>query len=40
VVTDRVEQIKQVADSVFKNLEDKDEKIHLHIIHKNEIALF
>lgn len=39
VVTDRVEQIKQVADSVFKNLKDKDEKIHLHIIHKNEIAL-
>ncbi len=40
VATDRVEQTKQVADSVFKNLKEKDEKIHLHIVHKNEISLF
>ena len=40
IVTDKVDQIKHIADSVFKNLKDKDEKIHLHIIHKKEISLF
>ena len=40
VVTESVNQIKHIADSVFKNLKDKDEKIHLHIIHKKEISLF
>jgi len=40
IATDKVDQIKHIADSVFKNLKDKDEKIHLHIIHKKEISLF
>lgn len=40
IVTDKVDQIKHVAGSVFENLKDKDEKIHLHIIHKKEISLF
>jgi hypothetical protein len=40
IATERVDQIKHIADSVFNNLKDKDEKIHLHIIHKKEIALF
>ncbi|MCX5720274.1 MAG: hypothetical protein NT055_10060, partial [Nitrospirae bacterium] len=34
IVTDKVDQIKHVAGSVFENLKYKDEKIHLHIIHK------
>ncbi|MCX5718505.1 MAG: hypothetical protein NT055_00830 [Nitrospirae bacterium] len=40
IATDKVDQIKHIADSVFKNLKFKDEKIHLHIIHKDEISLF
>lgn len=39
IVTDKVDQIKHVAGSVFENLKYKDEKIHLHIIHKDEISL-
>ncbi|MDH5768765.1 MAG: hypothetical protein OEZ31_07400, partial [Nitrospirota bacterium] len=39
IVTDKVDQLKHVAGSVFENLNYKDEKIHLHIIRKNEIAL-
>ena len=40
IVTDKVEQIKQIADDIFQNLKGKDEKIHLHIIPQNEIAMF
>ena len=40
VVTESVNQIKHIAGSVFENLKYKDDKIHLHIIHKNEISLF
>jgi hypothetical protein len=36
LATDKLNKIKEVADVTFKTI-DKDEKIHLHIIPKNDI---
>ncbi len=36
LVTDKINEIKQGADRAFKTLTDKDEKIHLHIVNRNE----
>jgi len=36
IVTDKTSEIKQVAHTMFRVLEDKDEKVHLHIVNKNE----
>ena len=36
IVTDKMNEIKQVAETIFKVLHDKDEKVHLHIVNKND----
>ena len=36
ISTDKMNEIKQIADMVFKNLEDEDEKVHLHVINKTD----
>ena len=36
IVSDKTNEIKQVAHTMFEVLEDKDEKVHLHIVNKNE----
>ena len=36
IVSDKTNEIKQVAHNMFEVLEDKDEKVHLHIFNKNE----
>ena len=36
IVSDKTNEIKQVAHNMFEVLEDKDEKVHLHIVNKNE----
>ncbi len=36
IFTDKINEITQIADMVFKNLEDKDEKVHLHVINKTD----
>lgn len=36
--TDRLDEIKQVADSLFKTI-DKDERIHLHIVSKDDLPI-
>ena len=38
LATDTVNEIKEVAEDIFKVL-NKDEKIHLHIVSKKDIAL-
>ncbi|MEW6214937.1 MAG: hypothetical protein AB1478_07030, partial [Nitrospirota bacterium] len=35
IITDKLNEIKQAADIVFKTLRDKDERIHLHILPQN-----
>jgi hypothetical protein len=39
LATDKLDEIKEVADIVFKTI-DKDERIHLHIIPKKNIQIF
>jgi hypothetical protein len=39
LVTDRVHEVKRAADEIFKWI-SKDEKIHLHIIHKENVPDF
>lgn len=39
VITDKTNEIQQIAHMIFKNLEDKDEKVHLHIIDRNQLSL-
>jgi len=40
IVADKPEEIKPVAENIFKNLASKDEKIHLHVLNKKEFAQF
>ena len=40
IVADKPEEIKPVAENIFKNLASKDEKIHLHFLNKNEFTQF
>lgn len=39
LATDRLNEIKQDADVIFKTI-DKDERVHLHVIPKNDILIF
>ncbi len=36
IVTDKINEIEQVAHTMFEVLGDKDEKVHLHVVNKNE----
>lgn len=40
IVADKVNMIREVADRIFKDMDDRDEKVHLHIITNNEIPEF
>lgn len=40
IATNKIEKIKLIAENIFKNLTDKDDKIHLHLISKNEFTQF
>ncbi len=39
LATDNLDEIKQVADSIFKTI-DRDERVHLHIVSKVAIKIF
>jgi len=39
LITDRLDEIKQTAESIF-NIINKDEKVHLHVVHKEEVPIF
>ena len=36
IATNKFEEIKLIAENIFKDLADKDDKIHLHLISKHE----
>ncbi len=36
VVTDKVNEIRNIAETIFQTLEEKDEKVHLHIVQREE----
>jgi hypothetical protein len=40
IAADKPEEIKHGAENIFKPLANKDEKIHLHVINKNEFTQF
>ena len=40
IATNKLEEIKLIAENIFKNLTDGDDKIHLHLISKNEFTQF
>ena len=39
IATDKLDKIKDKAEKIFKALENKDAKVHLHIVHQNEIRI-
>ena len=39
LITDRVEEIKRTAESIFGAI-NKDEKVHLHIVDKDKVPVF
>ena len=39
IVTDKMNEIKQISQMAFENIKDKDEKIHIHLINRNEISI-
>ncbi len=39
LITDRVEEIKRTAESIFAGM-DKDEKVHLHVVDKDMVPIF
>jgi len=39
LVTDKVDEIKEVAESLFTTI-NKDEKVHLHIVHQEKVPEF
>lgn len=39
IATDKLDKIKDKTEKIFKAFEIKDEKVHLHIVHKNEIRI-
>ncbi len=39
LVTDRVDEIKTNAESIFNTI-NKDEKVHLHVVHEKSIPIF
>jgi hypothetical protein len=36
VVTDKVNEIKNIAETIFRTLKGRDEKVHLHIVQRKE----
>jgi hypothetical protein len=38
VSTDRVDALEEAAKRVFDNFDQKDEKIHLHVLNKKDVA--
>ena len=38
IVTDKIDEIKLIAENIVKNLADKDDKMHLHLISRNEFT--
>lgn len=40
IQSDKPEDIKPIAENIFKDLASKDEKIHLHLLNKKEFAQF
>lgn len=39
IATDNLDKIKDKAEKIFKAVESKDEKVHLHIVHQNYIQI-
>jgi hypothetical protein len=39
IATDKMDGIKEITNSVFQAIGNRDEKIHLHIIHKKDLSL-
>ncbi len=39
IATDKLDNLKDKVEKTFKALEIKDEKVHLHIVHQNEIQI-
>jgi hypothetical protein len=39
LITDRVEEIKRTAESIFGDI-NKDEKVHLHVVDKDMVPIF
>lgn len=36
IVTDKVNEIKNIAETILRTLKEKDEKVHLHIVQREE----
>lgn len=39
LVTDTLDEIKATAESIFNTI-NKDEKVHLHVVHKDKVPVF
>lgn len=39
LVTDKSDELKQAAESMFNTI-NKDEKVHLHVVHKETVPIF
>lgn len=39
IITDKMDEIRQIAHMTFKKSKDKDKKIHLHLINRNEMTI-
>jgi hypothetical protein len=40
IVTENYEEIKEGAQKKFRAIHERDEKVHLHVIHKEEYSQF
>lgn len=38
IATDDVDHIGSIAQRIFRDLSDKDEKVHLHVVHIHDVA--
>lgn len=36
VITDKVNEIRNIAETIFRTLKERDEKVHLHIVQREE----
>lgn len=39
LVTDRIDEISEVAERIFTPIKERDEKVHLHIVGKNALPV-
>lgn len=39
IATNKIDKIKEIANSVFEAIKNRDEKVHLHVIHKKDLSL-